>query len=228
MKPRWSIQSSSFPRSRVTSSFFGSLVRAVLDQVLPALRADLRQESARLSDAGFAQFFRIPAQAAPAEAAQILGIDPTVMVNRAFVLGGVLTVMGFGAFGKHPRNVIPIFIGVLTLGFFTPYDHTSTTAVLAGLFGTTLAPIAGYFGAVPGILAGFIHMTMVLNVGVLHSGVNLYNNGFSGGFVAAILVPVLEIVQMRHLLPKQLWEKFRKRHTQAKIQAGKRVDTGEN
>ncbi len=45
---------------------------AVLDQVLPALRADLRQESARLSDAGFAQFFRIPAQAAPAEAAQIL------------------------------------------------------------------------------------------------------------------------------------------------------------
>ena len=144
------------------------------------------------------------------------------------ILGGVLTVMGFGAFGKHPRNVIPIFIGVLTLGFFTPYDHTSTTAVLAGLFGTTLAPIAGYFGAVPGILAGFIHMTMVLNVGVLHSGVNLYNNGFSGGFVAAILVPVLEIVQMRHLLPKQLWEKFRKRHTQTKIQAGKRVDTGEN
>lgn len=127
------------------------------------------------------------------------------------IIGGILTVVGFGAFGKHPRNVIPILMGVLTLNFFTSFDHTSTTAVVAGLFGTTLAPIAGYFGVLPGILAGFIHMTMVLNVGALHSGVNLYNNGFSGGFVAAIMVPLLEMVQQRGILPKQLWENFRQK-----------------
>lgn len=127
------------------------------------------------------------------------------------IIGGILTVVGFGAFGKHPRNVIPILMGVLTLNFFTSFDHTSTTAVVAGLFGTTLAPIAGYFGVLPGILAGFIHMTMVLNVGALHSGVNLYNNGFSGGFVAAIMAPLLEMVQQRGILPKQLWENFRQK-----------------
>ena len=33
-------------------------------------------------------------------------------------------------------------------------------------------------------------MAMVLNIGVVHGGVNLYNNGFSGGFVAGILVSV--------------------------------------
>jgi len=33
-----------------------------------------------------------------------------------------------------------------------------------------------------------------MNVGVLHGGVNLYNNGFSGGFVAAFLVPIIEAV----------------------------------
>ncbi len=127
------------------------------------------------------------------------------------ILGGILTVAGFGAFGKHPYNVLPILLGVLTINLFTTFDHTSTTAVLAGLFGTTLAPISGQFGVLPGILAGFIHMTMVLNVGALHSGVNLYNNGFSGGFVAAIMVPLLEMVQQRELLPKQIWKNYSRR-----------------
>jgi len=33
---------------------------------------------------------------------------------------------------------------------------------------------------------------MVMNVGVVHGGANLYNNGFAGGLVASILVPVFE------------------------------------
>ncbi len=31
-----------------------------------------------------------------------------------------------------------------------------------------------------------------MNVGMLHGGMNLYNNGFSGGFVAALLVPIFD------------------------------------
>lgn len=59
------------------------------------------------------------------------------------------------------------------------------------LFGSTLAPISGYFGAIPGLVAGFIHVSMSLNISYLHGGMNLYNNGFSGGFIAAALVPLL-------------------------------------
>ena len=40
-------------------------------------------------------------------------------------------------------------------------------------------------------------MAMCLNVGYLHGGINLYNNGFSGGFVAAVLAPLLEDWQIR-------------------------------
>lgn len=107
-------------------------------------------------------------------------------------IGGILTVVGFGAFGKHVKNVIPILIGVFLGALLQIYDLSSTATILAALFGTTLAPIAGKFGWKAGILAGFLHLTVVMNVGLLHGGMNLYNNGFSGGFVAATLVPFIE------------------------------------
>ena len=106
------------------------------------------------------------------------------------IIGGIFTVTGFSAFGKHPKNTIPILIGVFLASILNTVNPLSTSSLLAALFGTTLAPIAGEFGFFRGILAGFLHMAMVLNIGVVHGGVNLYNNGFSGGFVAGILVPV--------------------------------------
>lgn len=107
-------------------------------------------------------------------------------------IGGVLTIVGFGAYGKHVKNVIPVMAGVLLAAFLMTWEINSIGALLAALFGTTLAPIAGQFGWKGGLAAGFLHMAMVMNVGGLHGGMNLYNNGFSGGIVAAILVPVLE------------------------------------
>ena len=68
---------------------------------------------------------------------------------------------------------------------------------LAALFGTTLAPIAGRFGWHWGIVAGFIHSSAAQSVGVLHAGLNLYNNGFAAGIVAAVLVPVILAIQSR-------------------------------
>lgn len=109
------------------------------------------------------------------------------------VLGGIFTVVGFGAYGKHMKNVPPILAGIIVVGLFTPIELSSTTFLLAALFGTTLAPISGYYGTFAGILAGGLHMTMVANITNLHAGMNLYNNGFSGGFIAAILVPLLEV-----------------------------------
>jgi len=108
------------------------------------------------------------------------------------IIGGIFTVVGFGAFGKHVKNVLPIMVGILLANAVFQWEVSSIGSLLAALFATTLAPIAGAYGIIPGLLAGFLHMAVVMNVGYLHGGMNLYNNGFSGGFVAAILVPVLD------------------------------------
>lgn len=107
-------------------------------------------------------------------------------------IGGILTVAGFGASGKHPFNVIPILLGVFLIGFFSIHDVSSTSALLAAFFGTTLAPLSGHYGIIPGVIAGGIHIIFTTNLTFLHAGMNLYNNGYSGGFVAALMVPILD------------------------------------
>ena len=108
------------------------------------------------------------------------------------VIGGIFTIIGFSAFGKHPHNCLPIFIGVFIASRITAHDTSSTGVLLAALFGTTLAPISKHYGSVYGIIAGFLHLSLVSNVNFLHGGLNLYNNGFSGGFIAAILIPIYD------------------------------------
>lgn len=124
----------------------------------------------------------------------LIAIFYVVIINGTFngpVLAGIMTVAGFSAYGKHPKNTIPIILGVYIAGIVTIYEVTSTSMIIAALFGTTLAPIPGGFGWIPGIIAGFFHVIVVTNIGVLHGGLNLYNNGFSGGIVAAMIVPAL-------------------------------------
>ncbi len=131
----------------------------------------------------------------------ILGILSSffvVLLNGSFngpVVGGILTVVGFAAFGKHLRNCIPILVGVVIAAFLKIWDAGTTSVVIAGLFGTTLAPVAGQYGFKAGVLAGFFHLSIVMNVIVLHGGVNLYNNGFAGGFVASFLVPLIDALK---------------------------------
>ena len=115
-------------------------------------------------------------------------------------LGGIYTVMGFSAFGKHAFNIIPIMVGIC-LGGITMNNPVNLPALqIAALFGTTLAPVAGHFGWPFGILAGFIHASLVLQTGGPVAGVNLYNNGFSGGLVATVLYPILTAL-IRHRRP---------------------------
>lgn len=119
-------------------------------------------------------------------------------------IGGILTIVGFGACGKHFKNVIPVLLGVV-LGSMTKVWHIDDPAVLlAALFGTSLAPIAGHYGWAWGIVAGFLNSSVALCSGVLHGGMNLYNTGFSAGIVAAFLVPLLEALPKRasRVLPK--------------------------
>lgn len=110
------------------------------------------------------------------------------------VIGGIMTVVGFGSFGKHLFNIAPIMIGTTLMSYITEHMTQDPGILIAILFSTTLAPIAGRYGTVVGIIAGAIHLTLVMNVGFLHGGVNLYNNGFAGGLVAGMLVPILEAI----------------------------------
>jgi hypothetical protein len=107
------------------------------------------------------------------------------------VIGAILTIVGFAAFGKHPRNIVPIMLGVFLGSLFKPFGAADPSILLAALFGTTLAPIAGRFGWHWGVVAGLVHSSAALSVGSLHAGLNLYNNGFAAGLVAAVLVPVI-------------------------------------
>ncbi len=116
----------------------------------------------------------------------IIGAD----VNGA-TLAGVFTIFGFGIFGKHPKNMIPVLVGSILMGGFTNAGFESHTVVLGILFSTGLAPIAGTFGIIDGMIAGMMHIIIVSNIAPLHGGLNLYNNGLAAGFVAIILIPVL-------------------------------------
>ncbi len=107
-------------------------------------------------------------------------------------LGGILTVVGFGAFGKHIKNVIPLVLGVVLASFMMNWQLNEPAMVLAALFATGLAPIAGQFGFTWGIITGIIHATVVREVGALHGWLNLYNNGFCAGLICIVIVPIIE------------------------------------
>ena len=129
----------------------------------------------------------------------ILGILSTTLVLilgadlNGPTISGIFTIIGFGALGKHPKNVIPILIGAILCSFIHENLITSPSLIIAVLFSTALAPIAGKFGWLIGIIAGFLHVSTVVNVGYLHGGLNLYNNGLAAGFVAMVLIPVVSI-----------------------------------
>lgn len=125
----------------------------------------------------------------------LIGVVYIELVGGSYngpTVSGLLTMVGFAAFGKHPLNIIPIMAGVWIGCLFSIYDANAPGALLAALFGTTLAPVAGQFGPIIGILAGMTHLFLASTIGIVHGGLNLYNNGFSGGFVAAFFVAIMK------------------------------------
>lgn len=112
------------------------------------------------------------------------------------LLAGVLTVVGFSAYGKTILNVVPILLGVYLAKIGNKTDNF--VVALSGLFGTSLAPVAGVFGFFWGVIAGIIHLAVVQSIGIVHEGLNLYNNGFSAGIVAGFLIPIIRTSKERH------------------------------
>ena len=123
-----------------------------------------------------------------------LGVIVSIIVSGNIngpIIGGILTMAGFGAFGKHIRNAAPIMIGLLIGYIFVNFVAPNEAAILAVLFGTCLAPVAGSFGWKWGIATGFIHMLVATGITEAHGGMNLYSNGLAGGLVVMFLIPVI-------------------------------------
>lgn len=108
------------------------------------------------------------------------------------VMAAVFTITGFSAFGKHPKNSFPVVMGVIVGAYLLGLDLSSTGIIISILFSTTIAPISGAYGPVIGFFAGLLHLAVVTNIGIVHGGINLYNNGFSGGLVAGVFAPILD------------------------------------
>ena len=101
-----------------------------------------------------------------------------------------MSIIGFGACGKHMVNIVPVMLGVLLGVLAKPFGLTDPGVVWAMLFGTCLAPISGRFGPHWGLLAGFLHVSVGQVTGAFTAGLNLYGNGFAAGLVAAVVSPV--------------------------------------
>lgn len=112
------------------------------------------------------------------------------------ILGGLFTIMGFSAFGKHIRNILPPMIGVgLTVLLFDL--ELSVPIVLSILFVTGLAPIAGEYGIIVGVFSGMVHLPIVISLGQLLGGVLLYANGFAAAFTAVFIVTIIQSFKRR-------------------------------
>lgn len=118
------------------------------------------------------------------------------------ILCAMLTVVGFGGFGKHLKNCIPVMIGVFISSLFFKVKPGISFILVTTMFSTTLSPIAGKFGFISGIIVGMMHYTMNLHVGVLNGGINLYNNGLAAGLVASVYVPIIEAIKGGNLLER--------------------------
>lgn len=106
-------------------------------------------------------------------------------------IAGIFTIVGFGTFGKHIKNITPVMLGALVMGYIIDPTLTTPSIILGILFASGLAPIAGTFGKIDGFIAGVIHIIIVSNIVHIHNGLNLYNNGLAAGITAMIFVPLI-------------------------------------
>lgn len=190
----WEISATPLLAPFLITLFFGMIgLGAILDPNCSAAVRALHRQSGQAPSDFSAQF----GDAAVLVNMGLLGLCSTLYVLaidsplNGPTIGAILSVMGFGAFGKHLFNCAPIVAGVALMAWFNGADPAQSGLVLAALFSTSLAPIAGRFGWHWGILAGAIHAAVAQSVGVLHAGLNLYNNGFAAGIVATLVSAVI-------------------------------------
>lgn len=108
------------------------------------------------------------------------------------IFGTILAVSGFAGAGLHLKNTSFVMLGAILMGLITKTNITSTSIIIGILFSAGVAPIAGRYGIVAGIIAGMLHIAILPLCRSFQGGYDLYNNGFCAGFVACILIAIIE------------------------------------
>lgn len=123
------------------------------------------------------------------------------------IVAGIFTFMAFGSYGKHIVNSLPVIVGLVIGSSIQGFNLTLPEPSIALLFVTALAPVSGKFGVFYGVLAGLIHLLIAPQAFALQGGFDLYNNGFTAGLVAGLVVVIAQqfpIPSLNQLLKKKL------------------------
>ncbi len=115
------------------------------------------------------------------------------------IVAGILTFMAFGSYGKHIVNSLPVIVGLTLASSIQGFSLTLPGPSIALLFVTALAPVSGKFGIFYGLLAGFIHLLVAPQAFALQGGFDLYNNGFTAGLVAGVVVVIAQQFPIRSI-----------------------------
>ena len=113
------------------------------------------------------------------------------------MIAAMFTLIGFGSYGKHIQNSTPVIAGLLLASLIPGFSITNLGPSIAIFFVTALAPVAGKFGIIYGLLAGFLHLLISPYALALQGGFDLYNNGFTAGLVAGIVVVIAQNFPLR-------------------------------
>jgi hypothetical protein len=151
----------------------------------------LHKNNGRKAD--FIELFGLPAVLVNMGLLGLFSLGLLLLLNLAIhgpMIAGILTLVGFGAYGKHLVNSIPVMLGAYLYTLLPHIDIQAVGPSIAILFVTALAPITLKFGLISALAAGFIHVYLG-PIGLnLQGGFALYNNGFVAGFVAALIVGI--------------------------------------
>ncbi len=108
------------------------------------------------------------------------------------LISGIFAIVGFSAMGKHIKNIIPVILGSLIAIFVTHVDINNVSVQIGIFFVTALSPLSGRYGIIIGLIAGFLHIIIAPLVSGFQGPFNLYLNGLIGGFIAAVLISIIE------------------------------------
>ncbi|MDE6946411.1 MAG: DUF1576 domain-containing protein [Anaeroplasmataceae bacterium] len=117
------------------------------------------------------------------------------------VFGSIFSILGFAGYGLHLRNVFPVWLGAgvtIFIGMVMNGQYELTiSSIMMFVFASGLAPLAGRYGIFYGGLAGILHVIFTPLLLSFQGGFDLYNNGLSAGFEAALITVLAEKIFVR-------------------------------
>ena len=133
------------------------------------------------------------------------------------IMGAILSMIGWGGFGKAVVNSAILIGGVMLGGLarflFAPgllgetpvLTYFSVHGVIwsSAFWGTCLSPMAKFFGWKWALLIGMCHFFFASSIAPFHWGMNLYNNGLAAGFVCVVMIQLIRAFDRKGKYPQR-------------------------